>query len=254
MKFFLCFALSAGIIFAASAYAQLTPFNNLGVTNGHVHILTPDPETHKKLFIDLFGAQVAHAGALEILKLPGTVILIMKAQLTETGGQPTCDHFALAVRDLGAMKQKFAAAKISIDEKSMALFPDGVKIELIENKGLSVPVAFHHYHLISQNPEELQKWYEKYFGIKFPDGQGFPGGAVYFKGQSSPSRVPTKGHSLDHIGFEVKNLDEICKKFEADGVKMDTAIISAQQIGLRVAFVTDPAGTRIELTEGLWNK
>jgi predicted enzyme related to lactoylglutathione lyase len=66
--------------------------------------------------------------------------------------------------------------------------------------------------------------------------------------------VPTKGHAIDHIGFEVKNLDEICKKFEAEGFKMDTGIISAPQIGLRVAFVTDPAGTRIELTEGLGNK
>jgi catechol 2,3-dioxygenase-like lactoylglutathione lyase family enzyme len=254
MKTFLCAVLSIGFIFSVSAYGQLTPFNNQGITIGHIHILTPDPDAQKKIWVDLFGAQVTHAGVLEILKLPGTIILIMKTQSLETQGQPTWDHFAFAVRDLAGMKQKLAAARIPIDEKSFALLPDGVKVELIENKNMSVPLAFHHFHLVSNNSEDLQKWYEKYFSTKFPDGPGFPGGAVYFRTQTTPPRVPTKGHALDHIGFEVKNLDEICKKFETDGVKMDTAIISAAQIGLRVAFVTDPAGTRIELTEGLGNK
>jgi len=66
--------------------------------------------------------------------------------------------------------------------------------------------------------------------------------------------VPSKGHPLDHISFEIGNLDEFCKKLEAQGVKLDMQIIEAKQIGLKVTFVTDPAGTRIELTEGLANK
>jgi predicted enzyme related to lactoylglutathione lyase len=258
VKFILCFqvmaVLIAGSILSSAAYAQLTPFNDQGVTIGHVHILTPDPESHKKLWVDLFGAQVTHAGSLEILKLPGTIILIMKTQALESNGQPVCDHFALTVRDLAETKQKLAAAKIPMDDKSVAAFPDGVRVEFLENKALGVPVAFNHFHIYSSNPEELQKWYEKYFGTRFPDGQGFPGGAIRFSPQEGSPRVPTKGHALDHIGFEVKNLDEIFKKFTVEGYKTDTAIISAPQIGLRVAFVTDPAGTRIELTEGLGNK
>jgi predicted enzyme related to lactoylglutathione lyase len=59
---------------------------------------------------------------------------------------------------------------------------------------------------------------------------------------------------LDHIGFEVKDLPEFCKKLEAQGTKLDMKILEAPQIGLTVTFITDPIGTRIELTEGLADK
>ena len=33
--------------------------------------------------------------------------------------------------------------------------------------------------------------------------------------------VGTRGHVLDHIGFEVKNLEALCKKLESEGVKIN---------------------------------
>jgi len=251
----LCFfTISFCLTFSSSAWAQLTPFNDLGVTIGHIHILTPDPEVHKKLWVDLFGAQVTKAGGLEIIKLPGTIILIMKAQPSEAAGLPTIDHFAFWVADLADTKKKLASAQIPMDAKSIATFPDGVRVEFIEDKHLKVPIAFSHFHLFSSDKELLQNWYAKTFGIKFPAAPDFPGGAVFFTEQKEPQRVPSKGHALDHVGFEVKNLEEFCKKLEADGIKLDMQIIAAPQIGLKVTFVTDPAGTRIELTEGLLGK
>ena len=42
------------------------------------------------------------------------------------------------------------------------------------------------------------------------------------------------------------------KKLEADGIKFDMAPRDmTAQIGLKIAFVTDPNGTYIELTQGL---
>ena len=251
----LCFlTVSFCLILSSRAWAQLTPFNDQGVTIGHIHILTPDPEVHKKLWVDLFGAQVTKAGGLEILKLPGTIILIMKAQPSEASGQPTIDHFAFLVRDLADTKKKLASAQISLDPKSIATFPDGVRVEFIEDKQLKVPIALQHFHIYSANKEAIQNWYAKYFGIKFPAAPDYPGGEIFFTEQKEPTRVPSKGHALDHIGFEVKNLEEFCKKLEADGIKLDMRIITAPQIGLKVTFVTDPVGTRIELTEGLLGK
>ena len=91
--------------------------------------------------------------------------------------------------------------------------------------------------------------------MDFPAGTNFPGGKMLFTLQSSPARVPSKGHPLDHISFDVKNLQEFCKKLEAQGTKLDMQIIDAtEKIGLKVTFVTDPIGTRIELTEGLAGK
>ncbi len=68
--------------------------------------------------------------------------------------------------------------------------------------------------------------------------------------KTSAAQAPTKGRSLDHIGFEVKNLEAFCKQFEADGGQLESPFQDAPQVGLKWAFVVDPAGTRIELTEG----
>ena len=68
------------------------------------------------------------------------------------------------------------------------------------------------------------------------------------------ARTPTattRGRAIDHIGFEVTNLDEFVRKLEAKGVKMDVPPRDVAAIGLRIAFLTDPSGTYIELTEGL---
>ena len=57
-----------------------------------------------------------------------------------------------------------------------------------------------------------------------------------------------------HISFEIAGLNEFCERLEAQGTKLDMRIIDAPQIGLKVTFVTDPAGTRIELTDGFAGK
>ena len=64
-------------------------------------------------------------------------------------------------------------------------------------------------------------------------------------------QAPTKGRSLDHIGFEVKNLEAFVKNLEAQGVKMDVAPRQVPNTNIKIAFLTDPWGTYIELTEGL---
>jgi hypothetical protein len=56
---------------------------------------------------------------------------------------------------------------------------------------------------------------------------------------------------VDHVGFEVKHLEEFCKKLEANGVKLDVPYRKAPSAGIAIAFLTDPFGTYVELTEGL---
>jgi catechol 2,3-dioxygenase-like lactoylglutathione lyase family enzyme len=168
-------------------------------------------------------------------------------------GEPTTDHIALRVRDLDAIKGKLIAAKIPVSNKPIFTLPDGVRVELFEDKGLTVPVAFHHFHLFSNNPN-IARWYKKYFGVAFPSGPNYPGGELRLMVQQTPPRVPSINHVFDHISFEVKDLAEFCKKLEADGVKLDKQIIDAPTVGLKVTFVTDPIGTRIELTQGFYGK
>ena len=68
--------------------------------------------------------------------------------------------------------------------------------------------------------------------------------------RTAPS-IGTKGRSVDHVGFEVKNLEAFCKKLQANGVKLDVPYRKAPSLGIATAFLTDPFGTYVELTEGL---
>jgi hypothetical protein len=56
---------------------------------------------------------------------------------------------------------------------------------------------------------------------------------------------------LDHIGFEVKNLEAFCKKLETRGREDRSALHEVPALNIAIAFIYDPWGTYIELTEGL---
>ncbi len=47
------------------------------------------------------------------------------------------------------------------------------------------------------------------------------------------------------------NLEAFCKQLEAKGVEFDIAYHKVPRLGLGVAFLTDPSGVYMELTEGL---
>ena len=114
----------------------------------------------------------------------------------------------------------------------------------------------HHIHLATPDPEKLRDWYVKIFGAEAGTRGQFlaailPGGQVNTQ-QVDTAPAPSKGRALDHIGFEVKNLEAFCKKLQAEGITLDMPYREMPQLdGLKIAFLTDPEGTRIELTEGL---
>ena len=65
--------------------------------------------------------------------------------------------------------------------------------------------------------------------------------------------MPTAGRVVDHIGFEVKNLEVFCKALEAKGIKLAWPYTknTPAMNGIATAIVIDPWGVSIELTEGL---
>jgi catechol 2,3-dioxygenase-like lactoylglutathione lyase family enzyme len=131
-------------------------------------------------------------------------------------------------------------------------------VELTEDPGLSTPVAMHHIHLATPDPEKLCAWYVKTFGTRAGTRGSFlaafiPGGEVDTR-KTQDLQAPTKGRSLDHIGFEVRNLESFCKQLSTDGAQFESAYRQIPAIGLKIAFLIDPEGTRIELTEGLAGK
>jgi len=70
-------------------------------------------------------------------------------------------------------------------------------------------------------------------------------------GTSKNPTLPTKKRTIDHLGFEVDNLEAFTKQLQAKGIKLDVPLRALADTGLKYAFITDPNGTYIELTEGL---
>jgi len=255
--------LAAAILASAPVFAQLAPPNASGITVGHVHMYVADPEPHKKIWVGMFGAEVTHSGTLEMLKLPGVFLMVVKSPAPRTEGSEgsTVNHFGFLVKSYADAKAKLTGAGLTLADNPakkqfIATFPDKIRVEFTEDAAMNVPIKFHHIHVATTDQEPLRAWYVKTFGAtagqrgEWPDAM-VPGGEVDFRKADTP-QAPTKGRTLDHIGFEVTGLEAYCKKLEADGVKFDMGYRELPQLaGLKIAYILDPIGTRIELTEGL---
>ena len=251
------------LLLASVAMAQLSPGNDKGVSMGHLHLRVSDPDVHKKLWVDVLGATIVKAGKLELYQFPGVQVALIKG--APSGGTDGCvvDHLGFKVKNLEETKSRLTtggARVISENTRTHQMFiefPDAIKIEFTEETTQTEPIVHHHIHFAVPEGEidEQRAWYAKTFGAVPGTAAGFkaadiPGVNLRWK-SASTKLAGTKGRGIDHIGFEVEHLEEFCKKLQADGVKLDVPYRSVPQMGLSIAFITDPWGVYIELTEGL---
>ena len=116
-------------------------------------------------------------------------------------------------------------------------------------KTQTAPIQLHHVHFFGQQNAEMQAWYVKTFGAKArPANPGsafvaadLPGVALNFTPSPTPV-VGTTGRALDHIGFEVKNLEAFTKKLEADGIKLDRPLSQGRGAQYRHRVHQGPLG------------
>ena len=250
MKRFILLAL-----FTLPAFGQVAPFNNAGVSMGHHHLFVPNPAVHKKIWVEVLGAQASGNPGLEFLKLPGTFLILSQGNPTGGSEGTSLDHFAFAVKEYNATRDKLAAAGVQIvrdraeaPREFVAMFPDGVKVEFYEDTSLSTPIAHHHLHFRTTDPDGLRAWWVKAFGAEVrQDGTRtittIPGAMLSFTRVDAPA-PGTRGRSLDHTGVNVRNVNEYCQKLAGMG-------INCERPSAAIAIVTDPAGTRIEINQGL---
>jgi catechol 2,3-dioxygenase-like lactoylglutathione lyase family enzyme len=263
---------------ATTARAQVVPAGN-PIVYGHHHVAASDIEAHKKFFATTLGGVAMKFGAnnADIVKFPG-VLVFFRAQ-KPTGGTigTTVNHIGFGVPDLRATVDKVKAAGYRMITRSeeaatqevkddiaataggggiaFVMGPDDVKVELVQVRTQTQPIALHHVHFFGQQNAEMRAWYEKIFGGKPRQGGAFlvadlPGVALNFT-QSPEATVGTSGRATDHIGFEVRGLEAFTTSLEAQGIKLTVPYRSVPALNLSIAFINDPWGTSIELTEGL---
>jgi catechol 2,3-dioxygenase-like lactoylglutathione lyase family enzyme len=271
------------------AFAVLIPSRALAqlvadgpVIYGHHHLNVTSIDAHKKFWADTLGGTVVRIGTdnREVVKIPNVWIFLRMQAPTAGSKGSTADHIAFSVPNLQATLDKVKANgfRVATAQESpasynvtgdianpgpgtrlgFALGPDDVKVELLEAKDQTEPIKLHHIHFVGDQNTAMRDWYVKTFGAAGAGGApnapfvtaNLPGVRLQFS-PSMTATAATTGRAYDHIGFEVKNLAEFLMKLEAQGIKPTQAFRHNDVLNINLAFITDPWGTNIELTEGL---
>jgi catechol 2,3-dioxygenase-like lactoylglutathione lyase family enzyme len=245
----------------------------------HLHLNVSSLDRHQK-FWTLLGGTIVRIGTspAEIVKFPN--VLIFMTPRAPTGGTKgtSVNHIAFAVPNIRAMVDTVKAggypivtrgelpaaqeveddlAYIANQQNTVAFVmgPDDTKVEFIEVKGPATSIAMHHIQFASPQVDEMRAWYVKVFGAK-------PGMRGSFQSADLPgvnlSWSPTiagvdgtEGRALDRVGFEVKDLENFCQTLEDMGFTVERPCTKVPALNTSIAFIRDPWGTCIELTDGL---
>jgi len=247
---------------ASPAVAQLAAPNAAGVSLGHLHINASDVDAQVR-FWTAVGGKIVQREKLTMVQFPGVYVLLRKQDSSGGTEGSSVNHIGFSVKDFDGSVAKWKAAGLtwepgrpSPDGQGFLVAPDKVRVEIFENRSQPAPMMMNHIHLQVLDVMQGQQWYVQHFGgIAGKRGRwdvaNVPGTELTI-GKVDALQAPTKGRSLDHIGFEVKNIDAFVAKLQATGIKTDGAVRnSANASGLRIVYITDPWGTEIEITEGL---
>ena len=259
-------ALSASLCLAmlatGTAVAQSYPFNEAGVTMGHWHIASRDVQANKKIFMAMGGTSLA--GGNEAVQFPGARVNLTLGNGAKGSGETVgsvINHVGFIVQNVQQQTAEWKAKGVPVlpgnnnrPDQAFVVTPDGVRIEILEDKTQTMPIRHEHVHFSVTEAEipKAQAWYAKTFGGK-PGTRNnapvvdIPGGQLRFA-KADTAQVPTKGRVLDHIGFDVKDLPAFVKKIQAEGLKLDEPI-RKNDAGAALTYITDPWGTRIELVQ-----
>ena len=250
-----------------TAWAQPFTPNEAGVTMGHWHLNSRDVEANKKIFVGMGGTASKPGERLQRVTFPGVVVILQLGSAVgpSTGGTigSVVNHVGFTVPNVPSAVAKWKAPGVAVlpggnnrTDQAFVETPDGLRIEILENKSQKFPIQHEHVHFFLPEAAVPQSaaWYGKIFGAKVGSRGAnnepiadIPGTQLRFR-KVDAAQAPTKGRILDHIGFDVTDLQAFIKKLEAAGIELDRPY-RKQDNGGALAFITDPWGTSIELNE-----
>jgi catechol 2,3-dioxygenase-like lactoylglutathione lyase family enzyme/extradiol dioxygenase family protein len=249
---------------AGTAAAQPYPFSAAGVTNGHWHLNSKHVAANEKILVAM-GGKAFQAGGRHRVNFPGVMVILDGAPGTPPPSAGSVgsvvDHIGFSVQNVQEQVAKWKAAGVPVApsnsgrlDQAYVNTADGLKIEIFENKNQTMPIQSEHIHFFM--PESAiapsQAWYGKIFGAKAGVSNNapvadIPGAQLRYR-TVDKALAPTKGRVLDHLGFDVKDLKAFIKMLEANNIKLDRPY-SVNDLGVGIAFITDPWGAYIEINE-----
>ena len=241
---------------------------------GHYHLNVTSVDEHKRFWVDTLGGTAIKVGSADVIKFPD-ILLFLRVH-PPTGGTrgTTFDHIGFAVPNVPETTARVVANgyKLTVGREiagqappapaaggsavygkfSYLIGPDGVKVELVTSaESNPAPITHHHVHFVNKQYVEMQQWYMKAFDATLRPGQtdffigaDLPGVGYmlnFFRWELEENLVGTRGRAVDHVGFEVKNLEEFCKKLEAKGITLTQPYRKVPELNnIGTAVITDP--------------
>src|SRR5947199_10421676 len=164
------------------------------------------------------GGKLYMPGGNPLIMFPGLYINLNLG--TEKGDGATqgsvVNHVGFIVDDVQRRVAQWKAAGVDVLpgnnnrlDQAYVVTPDGVRIEILEDKNQAMPIQHEHVHLFLPEAEiaKAQAWYAKTFGGRAGTRANaavvdVPGAQIRFA-KADKAQLPTKGRVLDHIGFDV---------------------------------------------------
>lgn len=270
MKKTMLIALAFGLtLVAGTAAAQPAPVNQAGVTMGHWHIASKDVEANKKLFVAM-GGKLFMPGGQPLIMFPGLYISLVLGNEKGDGGSvgSVVNHVGFIVDNVQKRVAEWKAKGVKVLpggalpgggnrlDQAYVETPDGVRMEILEDKMQTVPIRNEHIHFFLPAAEipKAVEWYAKTFGGQAATRNNapvvnLPGVQLRFN-PADTKQAPTRGRVLDHIGFDTNDHPAVVKRLEGMGIKLDQPV-GKGATGNTITYITDPWGTRIEIVQRL---
>ena len=272
------FALAFMAMTVSVAFGQVMAPNSNGVFAAHEHLITSDLGSSTAFWTAL-GGEATQIGTMNGVRFPGIYILLQmnhghrgRGANSAPAAQPAAppppessvgsvaEAIGIRVKNLRETLSKLEALGSRPEPgassgQAAVMSPERVKVLLTQDPSLDTAAAANELLMRVPDPTAAAAWYAKWFGASIvPEGNDriakIPGMNLHFVAASVPA-AGTRGRALDHIGFDVHNLQALVTKMQAAGVTINRPY-GTMNLGFLtgIAFVTDPWGTYIELNEG----
>jgi lactoylglutathione lyase len=233
---------------------------------GHIHLTATDAKAASEWYAKHFGGTSSGFGGetgdgvkIDRVMLDGIgIIFFQKPEGFEGSVGSAVDHIGFSMEGIAAKAEALVADGATMDgeprnfggmDLAFVVDPWGTKIEIIddpETRGL------HHIHVHSADAAGTLDWYEAAFGGERAKFKGVLPALQYdnvwlIVQGSKKELAPTKGRSMDHLGWNFPDLEAAAKDLKAKGVKF--TLEPRPYKNIKIAFIEGPEGVSIELVE-----
>jgi catechol 2,3-dioxygenase-like lactoylglutathione lyase family enzyme len=234
-----------------------SPCMAANATYHHVHLTATEPLEAVKWYVKNFDGQMTKVAVFDAAGFGKINLLFFKAKPGFAGSVGSAvDHIGFSHKDIEAKMKQLADAGVEIVsgiqqegpiKYAFAKDPWGTLIEVVQDPEIE---GFHHVHLATTDPRATLQWYADAFGGEVARFAGLIPGVRYgdmwvLAKKVDETRAPTKGRSIDHLGWAFADLDAAAVELKAKGVKFESEPFAFGNA--RIAFITAPDDVRIEL-------